>query len=354
MEGLPLEISLGKGLSSIVAVLRGDYGGPTVLLRGDMDALPVQENTGLAYAATNGNMHACGHDLHTAGLVGAAKLLSGLKSELHGSVIFMFQPGEEGYGGAKKMIEEGVLEATGERPIAAYGLHVAPGPRGTFMYRSGPALAGASELNIKVHGKGGHGSRPESAIDPVPALVKIAGSLQEMLASKFPTFDPVVLTVTQLKAGEAINVIPATAELGATVRTLSFEANERLRIHTKALAEGIAASFGCTAEIEWHVSYPVTVNHPDETAEAATSLKKHFGHERVVESAEPAMGSEDFSEVLQRVPGTFFFLGTSPPEVDFEKAAWNHSPEVLFDDAVLGDQAAALALLAMRKLTPSG
>lgn len=351
LDGLPLEITLGKELSSVVAVLHGDHDGPSVLLRGDMDGLPVAENTGLPFAATNGNMHACGHDLHTAGLVGAAKLLSAHRSDLHGSVIFMFQPGEEAYGGAERMITEGVLDAAGERPIAAFGIHVAPGPQGVFEYRPGPALAGANELFITVRGKGGHGSQPETAVDPVPALVKIAGSLQEMIASKFPTFDPVVLTVTQLTAGEAVNVIPESAKLGATVRTLSREAVDRVRTHATTLADGIAASFGCTAEVDFHVNFPVTINDPGETAWVAKVLTAEFGGERVHERPDPLMGSEDFSFVLEEVPGTFLFLAASPPDIDPETAAWNHSPTVLFDDTVLAEQAAALATLALQKLT---
>ncbi|MDR7348416.1 M20 metallopeptidase family protein [Enteractinococcus fodinae] len=350
LEGLPLEITLGEQLSSVVATLHGAHEGPSVLLRGDMDGLPLQEKTGLPYASSNGNMHACGHDLHTAGLVGAAKLLSGYRSKLHGSVIFMFQPGEESYGGAKLMIEEGVLEAAGAPPIAAYGIHVSPGPKGTFVHRAGPALAGSNQLSIKVHGKGGHGSRPENAVDPVPALVKIAGSLGEMIASKFSPFDPVVLTVTQLKAGQAINIIPETAELGATVRTFSAEAIELLRHHTSTFAAGIASSFGCTAEVELQVRYPVTMNDPFETSEVAHTLENLFGPNRVLQAPEPGMGSEDFSEILKRVPGSFFFLRASPPDVDHQTSAWNHSPEVLFDDGVLGDQALALASLALNKL----
>lgn len=349
LAGLPLEITLGKELSSVVAVLHGDQPGPTVLLRGDMDALPVLEETGLPYASVNGNMHACGHDLHTAGLVGAAKLLAAQKSQLSGAVVFMFQPGEEGPGGAQPMLDEGLLAAAGQAPVAAYAIHVVPGPRGVFLHRTGAMLAGSSTVNIRVHGEGGHGSQPFKAKDPVPALVKIAGSLQEMVASKFPTFDPVVLTVTQLRAGKAVNVIPDTAELGATARTLSAESIERLRTHVPTLAEGIAASFGCTAEIDIYVDYPVTINDRAETSFAARTLGDHFGAEFVQQQAEPRMGAEDFSLVLEEVPGSMLFLGASPEHIDPDTAPFNHSPKVLFDDAVLADQASALALLAFHR-----
>ncbi|MGW9405276.1 M20 metallopeptidase family protein [Arthrobacter sp. NPDC055585] len=351
LDGLGLEITTGKALSSVTAVLRGGEEGPSVLLRGDMDALPVEELTDLEYASTNGAMHACGHDLHVAGLVGAARLLAAQQRDISGNVIFMFQPGEEGDGGAGLMIEEGVLEAAGEKPVAAYGVHVRPGPLGVFRTRPGTLMAGANELRITVHGSGGHGSQPHNALDPVPALVEIAAALQVMATRKFSVFDPIVLTVTQLEAGRAINVIPDTARLGASVRTLSAESVDRLIVETKALADGIAAAHGCTAEVSFEILYPMTENDPSRTFEAMRELRELFGEERVIQSRDPLMGSEDFSLVLQKIPGAFLFLGATPPEVDPETAAWNHSPRVLFDDSVLADQAAALAQLAFNRLT---
>lgn len=351
LDGLGLEITTGKSLSSVTAVLRGGEDGPSVLLRGDMDALPVEELTDLEYASTNGAMHACGHDLHVAGLVGAARLLAAQQRDISGNVIFMFQPGEEGDGGAGLMIEEGVLEAAGEKPVAAYGVHVRPGPLGVFRTRPGTLMAGANELRITVHGSGGHGSQPHNALDPVPALVEIAAALQVMATRKFSVFDPIVLTVTQLEAGRAINVIPDTARLGASVRTLSAESVDRLIVETKALADGIAAAHGCTAEVSFEILYPMTENDPSRTFEAIRELREMFGEERVIQSRDPLMGSEDFSLVLQKIPGAFLFLGATPPEVDPATAAWNHSPRVLFDDSVLADQAAALALLAFNRLT---
>ncbi|MER2137001.1 MAG: M20 family metallopeptidase [Arthrobacter sp.] len=351
LDGLGLEITTGKSLSSVTAVLRGGEEGPSVLLRGDMDALPVQELTDREYASTHGAMHACGHDLHVAGLVGAARLLAAQQRDLSGNVIFMFQPGEEGDGGAGLMIEEGVLEAAGEKPVAAYGIHVRPGPLGVFRTKPGTLMAGANELRITVHGSGGHGSQPHNALDPVPALVEIAGALQVMATRKFSVFDPIVLTITQLEAGRAINVIPDTARLGASVRTLSADSVDRLIVETKALADGIAAAHGCTAEVSFEILYPMTENDPSRTYEAMRELRDLFGEDRVLQSRDPLMGSEDFSLVLQKIPGTFLFLGATPPEVDPETAAWNHSPRVLFDDSVLADQAAALAQLAFNRLT---
>lgn len=350
LEGLGLEITTGAGLSSVVAVLRGSKPGPAVLLRGDMDALPVTERTGLEFAATNGAMHACGHDLHTSALVGAARLLSARKDELEGSVIFMFQPAEEGPGGAKPMIEEGVLGAAGERPVAAYGVHVCPGEPGQFLLRAGTMMAGASKLRVVFHGKGGHGSQPHTSVDPVPAVGEYLAALQTMITRRFSVFDPVVASITQLSAGTAFNVIPDSAELAGSVRTLSHESTQQFPRLAKELADGIAAAHGLRAEVEWTVLYPVTVNDDAEAAFTTRSLRELFGQARTEEVADPLMGSEDFSFVLEQVPGCFFFLQCSPQHVDPATAAANHSPEVLFDDAVLADQAAALAHLAFTRL----
>ena len=348
LEGLGLEITLGKTTTSVVAVLRGARPGPTVLLRGDMDALPVEELTGLAYASTNGAMHACGHDLHIAGLVGAARLLAARREELAGDVLFMFQPGEEGHNGARLMLDEGLLEATGDKPVAAYAVHVQPGPRGVFSSRPGAMLAGANWLGITVNGLGGHASRPHAAIDPVPALMEIATALQTMATRKFDALDPIIVTVTMLKAGDAFNVIPDKAALGATVRTLSKASTDKLAIETKRLAENIALAHGCTADVDFRVAYPVTVNDPSTTAAVLDTLRSQFGTDRVVQAENPVMASEDFSVVLEAVPGTFIFLACSPDGLEAEE--FNHSPRVVFDDSVLGDQAAALAQLAFSHL----
>ncbi|MEI8406826.1 MULTISPECIES: M20 metallopeptidase family protein [unclassified Kribbella] len=353
LAGLPLEISTGQELTSVVGVLRGGQPGPTVLLRGDMDALPVVEETELEYVSTNGNMHACGHDLHTAGLVGAARLLSAHREELRGNVLFMFQPGEEGLGGAGYMIREGLLQATGDKPIAAYAIHVwSHAEKGLFQTRPGTMMAGSNQLHITVHGQGGHGSSPYTTVDPVPVVAELVLALQTYATRKVNVFDPVVITVTQLSAGVAINVIPNTARLGATVRTLSNETFDQLSRDLPTLAQGIAAAHGCTVDVQFDKQYPVTINHAERTAETSALLGELFGAERVPPFDNPLMGSEDFSMVLEEVPGTFVMLGARPDDVG-EDGPSNHSSVVRFDDAVLGDQAAALAQLAATHLIPA-
>lgn len=349
LEGLPLEITLGNETTSIVAVLRGAKPGPAVLLRGDMDGLPVEEQTGLDYASKNGNMHACGHDLHTAGLVGAAKLLAAKQDEIAGSVIFMFQPGEEGFNGASVMIKEGVLDAAGERPVAAYGLHVGPGPRGLLATLPGPMLAGSSELHVTVHGRGGHGSMPYGAADPVVALAELVTQLQVMITRKFNVFEPVVISVTRLSAGEAVNVIPPSASLSATVRTVTQTSLDALPGFIEELASGIASAHGCTAEVNFETQYIPTVNDPAETEFAIETLREQFGEDLVQVPPHGVMGSEDFSYVLHEIPGTFYMLSATPDGIDPMSAA-NHSPLVQFDDAVLSVGAASLAQLALARL----
>ncbi|WP_318842745.1 M20 family metallopeptidase [Myceligenerans pegani] len=354
LDGLPLEITTGTRLSSVVAILRGDNQeapGPTVLLRGDMDALPVMEKSGEPFASTTGTMHACGHDLHVAGLVGAARLLAAKKHELPGNVVFMFQPGEEGPGGALPMIEEGVLDAAGTPVDAAFGIHVSGlYDKGLFLTKPGPAWAGANILRVTVHGRSGHGSSPWMSLDPVPVAAEIVTALQSYVTRRHDVFDPVVITVGQFHAGTAPNIIPATAELAATVRTLSQATVEQLSAELPRLIHGIAAAHGATADVDFQPDYPVTVNDPDMWHYAKTLLAHTFGPDRVQQRDNPIMGAEDFSYILERVPGCHILLGARPDDVPAETAPSNHSAVVRFDDSILGDQAAALATLASQTL----
>jgi hippurate hydrolase len=354
LSGLPLEVSRGQALSSVTAVLRGGRPGPTVLLRGDMDALPVTEATGLPYASRmDGVMHACGHDLHTAMLAGAARLLSARQAELAGNVIFMFQPGEEGDGGADLMIGEGVLDAAGERPVAAYGLHVVSDrhPRGQFDTRPGPLMASVDTLAVTVRGQGGHASRPHASADPIPAACEMVTALQAMVTRQFNIFDPVVLTVGTFHAGTASNVIPDEAAFEATVRSFSDEARAKLEREAVRLTRHIAEGHGLAADVRWEASYPVTVNDAGEAAFALRCAADLFGGARAAEMANPVPGAEDFSYVLRKVPGAFVFLGACPPGTDPATAPSNHSARAVFDDSVLADGMTLLSELAVRRLT---
>ena len=354
LDGLPLEVTQGRALSSVTGVLRGAQPGPTVLLRGDMDALPITERTGLPYASSvTGVMHACGHDLHTAMLVGAARILSARQAELPGNVIFMFQPGEEGLGGAAHMITEGVLDAAGARPVAAYALHAASAqfPRGMFATRPGSMMAAADILDVTVRGHGGHASQPHLAQDPIPAACEMVTALQTLVTRRFDVFDPVVITVGSFHAGTADNIIPDEAHFLATVRSFSGLARDRVRAASLRLIADRAAAHGLRAEAEYLDGYPVTVNDAAETAFAAQAVAAMFGEGRLITQANPLPGAEDFSFVLDEVPGVFLMLGTGPEGSDPGTAPFNHAADAVFDDAFLPDGAALLAELALRRLS---
>ncbi|PZG43199.1 amidohydrolase [Spongiactinospora gelatinilytica] len=353
LDGLPLEITTGDALSSVTAVLRGGRPGPAVLLRGDMDALPVTERTGVPYSSRfPERMHACGHDLHTTMLAGAARLLADRRQDLAGDVIFMFQPGEEGWEGAKVMIDEGVLDAAGERPIAAYGLHVLSTvlPGGLFTSRGGPMLAAGDALTVTVRGKGGHGSTPHLSVDPIPAACQMVTALQTLVTREFDVFDPVVVTVGAFHAGTAGNIIPDQAVLELTVRTFSDTNRAKIQKRIIELLMDTGAAYGLTVDAAFGRGYPVTVNDPEESAFAGDVVGDLLGADRYLIAPRPITGSEDFSYVLEEVPGAFIALGACPPHLDPATAPFNHSAEAMFDDAVLPDGAAIYAGLAERRL----
>jgi hippurate hydrolase len=352
LDGLPLEITLGTDVSSVTAVLRGGRRGPAVLLRGDMDALPVTERTGVEFTSKHdGVMHACGHDLHTAGLVGAARLLAARRAELPGDVVFMFQPGEEGWDGAGHMIREGVLTAAGATVVAAYGLHVlsADVPKHRFTGRPGPLMAASDALYVRVVGAGAHGSRPAGGLDPIPAACEMVTALQTMVTRRFDVFDPVVLTVGMIHSGTRKNIIPDDCTFEATVRSFSPEARERIRHEAVRLCEDVATAHGMRAEARFEGEYPMTVNDAVHHEFVADTVRELFGDERFTLMVNPETGSEDFSRVLDAVPGAYVFLGATESD-DPESAPTNHSPLATFDDAVLPDGAALLAELAVRRL----
>ncbi|WP_284762073.1 M20 family metallopeptidase [Arthrobacter sp. efr-133-R2A-63] len=357
LKGLDLEISLGKAVSSVVAVLRGGAtqspvgSRPTVLLRGDMDALPVTEKTGIPFASTNGAMHACGHDLHTAGLIGAARLLSSVRDSLTGDVIFMFQPGEEGHDGARIMLEEGVLNAAGRRPDAAYALHVVSDmPSGVFTTRAGSYMAAFGDLSVKVIGRGGHGSRPFQALDPIQVAAEMLGALQTYITRRFNVFDPVVLSVGQFHGGSASNVIPDSAEFRASVRSFSPGVEARLAQELPDLIRQLATAHQLTAEATFTPVMPATVNHDSDAELWGRTARAFFGEQRFVPSPSPRTGSDDFSRVLVEVPGAYGHLGAGSPDIDPMDWPPMHSPRAVFDDGILVDQAQFLAGVALGKL----
>ena len=357
LAGLDLEVTVGANLSSVVAVLRGRGGDraggerPVVLLRGDMDALPVTEDLELDYVSRHpGLMHACGHDLHVAGLVGAARILHQLRDQLEGDVVFMFQPGEEGPGGAEPMIAEGLLEAAGRRVDAAYALHVysSEHPLGQWFGRPGPLMAAADEVKVRVVGEGGHGSQPFRAKDPIPVACEIVVALQTLVTRQFDVFDPVVITVGKFVGGTKDNIIPDDAVFEATVRSLSPEARKAVSEKITLLAEQLAGAHGLTAEVEHLPGYPVTVNDEGEYAFAKDTIVDLFGTDRYTHQRDPEMGAEDFSFVGELVPSAYVNLSACPA-TDHESAPDNHSPRADFDDSVVPDGAALLAELALRR-----
>jgi amidohydrolase len=330
---LGLDVRTGTKTTSVIATLDGARPGPTMLLRADMDALPLQEDTGLSFASeVPGAMHACGHDSHVAMLVGAARMLAARRSTLAGRVVFMFQPGEEGYHGARVMIEEGLLDGV-HKPDAAFGLHVgARHPAGVIATRAGAMLASGDTFQITVRGDGGHASAPHDCLDPIPIACEIVQAFQTLVTRRVNAFDPAVLTVAKIEAGTTRNIIPETASLLGTVRTISERTRANVLDGLKRVAEGVAAAHGAAVDVNLIRGYPVTVNH-DAFAErilrVATGL---LGPERVQPMATPIMGSEDFSYVLQRVTGAFAFLGTRPAE---GPAPPNHSNRMIVNESAL-------------------
>ena len=353
LDGLGLELSVGDNTTSVTAVLRGGRSsGRAVLLRGDMDALPVQERSGEPFSSeVDGVMHACGHDLHVAMLVGGARLLAAQRDPLAGDVVLMFQPGEEGYNGAGVMIDEGVLDAAGPRVSAAYGMHVRSNktPLGVFTTRGHTMMSASSRLDVTVQGRGGHGSAPHLGRDPISAAAEMVTSLQTMVTRRFDIFDPVVVTVGRMSGGSARNIIPDTAEFAATVRTFSAATGSAIGPLATSVCQGVAMAHGLEVDVRYVEEYPATVNDPGEAQFLADVVAEVFGEDQFLPMQFPEAGSEDFSRVLAEVPGSYVMLGASTA-ADHAAAPSNHSPLARFDDAVLTRGALLHAELAVRSL----
>ncbi|WP_277979314.1 M20 metallopeptidase family protein [Sphingomonas phyllosphaerae] len=357
LAGLPLEIHDSTRTTGFVAILRGGRsdGGAgsnarTVLLRGDMDALPISEETGLPFASTlPGTMHACGHDAHTAMLVGAAKALSARREQLAGTVVFMFQPGEEGHHGAREMIADGLLDQA--RPDAAFALHVLPNaPAGVFIGREGALLASTDTVRATVRGRGGHAAMPHDAIDPIPVACAIVTALQQHVARRVPVADPAVLTITQIHAGASHNIIPDEVQLAGTLRTLSPGTRAAMRAAFHQVARGVAEAHGCTAETSIDEGYPVTMNDPRATRLMRTLAQEIGGASGWATMPAPIMGGEDFSYVLRELPGAIAFVGAAAPGSTPETNPPLHNPRMTIDEQVFATGVAMHCALADRFL----
>jgi hippurate hydrolase len=353
LEGLPLDITLHETTSGIAAMLTGDKPGDTVLIRGDMDALPMPEDTDLDFKSNVENaMHACGHDTHTAMLVGAAKLLSSRKADITGRVLFMFQPGEEGFNGASEMLNEGLLDVGTESPITgAYAIHSASNIPGGFIgLKGGTIMASSDFVTITVKGRGGHGSAPHFTLDPIPVACEIVQALQTLVTRRVDVFDPGVITITQIHTGTASNVIPETATIIGTIRAVSERTRSLLHDGINRVAEGIVAAHGMEVEVDLHIGYDVTVNNEDKASFAADVATAVSGDRNVRIMDHPVMGAEDFSYVLNRVPGAMMFLGLMPEGMDIMKAAPNHSNRAIYEETQMRRGIAVYSSLALRHL----
>ena len=356
LAGLDVDIARGSSTSGLVVSLAGTKPGPhsgkTILLRGDMDALPMPEETGLDYASEcAGRMHACGHDAHTAMLAQAAHLLHRHRDAFAGTVKFMFQPGEEGYAGARLMIEDGLVEAK-PKPDAAFALHIAPNLKaGAVLGRAGPILASADRWSILVRGRGGHASMPHDAVDPIPVAFEIGLALNAMATRRFNVFDPIVLTCAQVTAGTTNNVIPETMELIGTLRATSEAARKNAWEGIERVATNVAAAHLCTAEVAIERGYPVTINDAGFAAFARGVAGDLLGADNYIEGRAPLMAAEDFSYVLQRMPGCMMLLGVMPDGQDGRHVAPCHSNRMVINEEAMAAGIALHAAVAHRFLT---
>ncbi len=355
LDGLPLTTTTGTTSTSVIAVLDGDEPGPTVLLRGDMDALPMPEDTGLDFASTvDGAMHACGHDAHVAMLAGAAELLSARRGSLRGRVAFMFQPGEEGAHGARHMLQEGLLATAGAgaEPVSmAFAIHQSPSiPSGMITSKGSAIMASADEFQITVRGKGGHASMPHHAGDPIPVAAEIISAIQGMVTRRVDAFDPAVVTMAKLRSGTTTNVIPETATMWGTVRAVSARTREAVIADLERVATGIASAHGATADVHMAEGYPVTVNHVDAARFALDTAATLLGPKLAFEMPQPVMGAEDWSYVLEEVNGCMAFLGTRPAGLAPHEVAPNHSNRMVLDEAAMATGIATYAGVALRWL----
>ncbi len=348
LKSLGLEVQTGIAYNGVVGILKGDKPGPVLALRADTDALPVTEQTDVPFASTVtseyrgeevGVMHACGHDAHVAILMATAEVFAKNKADLAGTLMFIFQPAEEGVpqgeeGGAELMLKEGLFDEL--RPEAVFGLHVWAGlPTGTIAYRPGPMMAAVDELGIKVKGRQSHGSRPWDGIDPIVTSAQIINSVQTIVARRTNiTQAPAVVSFGAIKGGIRNNIIPEEVEMIGTIRNFNMDTRDNIHDQLEQIATHVAAANGAEVEFNIYPGYPVTVNDRDLSAKMNSSLEAVFGADHVIDSG-LVTGAEDFSYLAQEVPGLFFFLGISPPDSDYKNAPSNHSPLFYIDEDAL-------------------
>ena len=340
LDGLPLDIQTGVAENGIVATLEGD--GPTVALRADMDALPILEQTGLPFASeTEGKMHACGHDGHTSMLVGAAHTLSGMRDRLDGTVKFFFQPAEEGGGGGKVMVDEGFADDVS----TIFALHLWPGlPFGKVATKAGPIMAAADAFEMEIKASGGHGAMPHLASDAIAIAAQVVTALQTIVSREVDPVKPAVLTVGEIGAGTAFNIIPEKARLGGTVRTLDADLRKEIPARIEELSRSIAKGMRGDVDLDYTFSYPVTVNDEAAADLALGVAADLFGGGSVLQLPNPSMGGEDFAYFLEKVPGAFIWLGIG------EDASGLHTPSFSFDGEILPRGSALLAALTIQAL----
>jgi amidohydrolase len=343
LRALGLEVHAGIAKTGVVAVLRGARAGRTIMLRADMDALPMPEETDAPYRSSiDGVAHACGHDGHVAILLATAELVAARRDDVAGTIVFCFQPAEEGGGGARVMVEEGVVERFGvER---AYALHLTSLlPTGVLAFRPGPLLASSDEIDVTIRGRGGHASLPHASVDPILAASNVVVALNHVVSRQVDPTEPAVLSICSFHAGTTYNVIPSEASLKGTVRTFNDELRPLIRERAERAIAGTCQAVGATFDLAYTLGFPVTSNDPDQTAYARSVAVREFG-DPVVATSPQVMGSEDFSYFAQRVPACFFFLGCRKDE---RTAYPNHHGRFDIDEAALATGIRALSALAL-------
>ena len=342
LEEWGIEVHRGVGGTGVVGVLRSGNGEQAIGLRADMDALPMEEANDLPYRSTaNGRMHACGHDGHTTMLLGAARYLAETRA-FNGTVNFIFQPGEEGCGGALAMLKDGLFERFPCNQI--FAMHNRPGlPVGQYAIRPGPTAAGGAFFDITVEGKGSHGARPEAGIDPVLAACHITAALQSIVSRTVSPMDTAVVSVTKISGGDAYNIIPQFAKISGTARFFSDKARAQIETGLQRVAEGVAAGFGASASLDFRLIFAPTINAPEQTERFAAAAAELVGEDKITRTNQPGMGSEDFSFMMQQVPGAYLHVGNGD-------SAPVHNQHYNFNDEAIPYGAALLARVIEREL----